>query len=242
MCGEGWCRAAIPQSAFLVFFNILFCLQPIFVDVLPTFVFKTCTIATEFIALVRQTQQIHKISSFNIKCASNDVDPIHATHRVSTFDCFESQSAINKLTLFPQEYQSLAEKLLSDEVRRRNPAVDMILGHFLIFNGFKAGAKASAQTLRLGKTLIFPRENHCWSFAKSGNKSSNPFRIWFADDTGNKFKDLLKSWHSRIRPERDQLLEFSHDANQLHLAIETLKVDAKIDGYGGDVNKLRTLR
>lgn len=133
-----------------------------------------------------------------------------------------------------QGYKSLSEIMFTDEVRRQYRSMDFIFGKYLVFKGIRVPANAQAKAIEWKKTLIFPSANYFYN--------EDGFRIWIHNGTGDSFKDLLNLWHTKIRPEQQQLLEYGRQANKLHSGIEKLKKDAKVDGYCGDVSKLRALR
>lgn len=123
--------------------------------------------------------------------------------------------------------------MLSDEVRRQNRSVDWIFSQFLVLNEAAVPLNAQTNAIKWKKTLIFPTEKYYYT--------EDGHRIWIHNGTGGEFEGLLKIWHEDIIPERERLLECSREASALHLAIEKLKVDAKIDGFGADMSKLDEL-
>lgn len=127
----------------------------------------------------------------------------------------------------------MSEILLMDEVRRQSRSVDWIFGQFLVFNGARVPSNAKAKAIEWKKTLIFPSEKYYYT--------EDGHRIWIHNGTEDEFEDLLETWHQIIGPEREKLLECSREASALHLTIEKLKLDAKIDGFGGDISKLTEL-
>lgn len=83
------------------------------------------------------------------------------------------------------------------------------------------------------KTLIFPAAKYYYS--------ENGHRIWIHNGTEDDFKRLLNVWRAKVMPERNKLLGYGHEAHVLHTAIEKLKSDAGIDGFGGDIARLKDL-
>lgn len=131
-------------------------------------------------------------------------------------------------------FQSLSNILLTDEVRRENRSVDFIFGQFLLYTGTRTSPNAQDTAIEWKKTLIFPKEKYYYT--------EDGHRIWIHNKTGDAFKDLLNLWHTKIRPDRVKLFECSREATALYNDIEKLKVDAKIDGFTGDISKLKELR
>lgn len=119
-------------------------------------------------------------------------------------------------------------------MRRQNRSVDFIFGQFLIFSGVRAPPDAAAKAIKWRKTLIFPGENNYYT--------EDGYCFSIHNGTGDGFKGLLKVWHETVKPKRKKLLEYAREASTLHVAIAKSKSDGNIDGFFGDINKLKKLR
>lgn len=138
-----------------------------------------------------------------------------------------------KLSVCLQGFKSLSEILLTDEVRRENRSVDWICSQFLVYEGADMPPNAQNNAIQWKKTLIFPEQKYY--------VNEDGHRISIHNGLEDEFKGLMEIWHEKIRPGREKLLQCSREASALHLAIEKLKTDAKIDGFGGDNAKLKEL-